>query len=98
MLDLNHMLILIACVSPFALLAQAGRRGALNRAWRFAAFVVLLITGISWFIEPDTAGFVGGGAWVMLIVLPSIGLRKAADLSLGQDYASASRLVNALRL
>ena len=44
----------------------------MNRAWRFAAFAVLLITGISWFVQPDTAGFVGGSAWLMLIVLPSI--------------------------
>ena len=97
MLDLNHILLFIACVSPLVLLAQAWRRGGLNRAWRFAAFAVLLITGISWFVQPDTAGFVGGSVWLMLIVLPSIGLRKAAELSVGLHYASASRLVTALR-
>jgi rhomboid protease GluP len=96
-LDLNHILLFIACVSPLVLLAQAWRRGGLNRAWRFAAFAVLLITGISWFVQPDTAGFVGGSVWLMLIVLPSIGLRKAAELSVGLHYASASRLVTALR-
>ena len=60
-MDLNHILLFIACVSPLVLLAQAWRRGGLNRAWRLAAFAVLAVTGVSWLLEPDTAGFVGGG-------------------------------------
>jgi rhomboid protease GluP len=96
-LDLNHILLFIACVSPLALLAQAWRRGGLDRGWRISAFAVLLVTGVSWLLKPDTAGFVGGGAWFVLMLVPSIGLRKAAELVAQQRYASAWRLARALR-
>ena len=97
MLDLNHILLFIACASPLVLLAQAWRRGGLNHAWRVVAFAVLAVTGVSWYVTPDNAGFVGGGAWLVLIVLPSIGLRRAAELSLWQRYGTASRLLRGLR-
>ena len=96
MLDLNHILLFIACVSPLFLLAQAWRGGGLNRGWRIAAFAVLLVTGASWILKPDTAGFVGGGAWLVLILVPSVGLREAAELAARQRYGLAWRLVRAL--
>ena len=79
------------------LLAQTWRRGGLNRGWRIAAFAVLLVTGASWFLKPETAGFIGGGAWFALLLVPLFGLRKAAELVAQQRYASAWRLVRALR-
>jgi rhomboid protease GluP len=97
MIDLNHILLFIACASPLVLLAQSWRRGGLNRGWRIVSFVVLLITGISWIWKPEIAGFVGGGAWIVLLLVPSIGLRKAAELVAQQRYASAWRLTRALR-
>ena len=68
----------------------------MNRGWRIAAFAVLLVTGASWILNPDNAGFVGGGAWLVLIVVPSIGLREAAQLAARQHYRSAWRLVRLL--
>ena len=97
MLDLNHILLFIACVSPLVLLGQTWRRGGLNRGWRIAAFAVLLVTGAAWILTPDTAGFVGGGAWFVLMFAPLVGLRKAADLVAQQRYAAAWRLTRALR-
>lgn len=97
MLDLNHILLFIACVSPLVLLAQTWRRGGLNRGWRIAAFAVLLVTGAAWILTPDTAGFVGGGAWLVLILGPLVGLRKITELAAQQRYASAWRLARALR-
>ena len=70
----------------------------MNRGWRIAAFAVLLVTGVSWILKPDTAGFIGGGAWLVLILVPSIGLRKAAELVAQQRYASAWRLARLLSL
>jgi rhomboid protease GluP len=96
--DLNHILLFIACVSPLVLLAQAWRRGGLNRAWRIAAFAVLGVSGLAWLLNPDNAGFVGGGAWLVLIVLPSFGMRRAAELSVRQRYGAASRLLRGIRL
>jgi rhomboid protease GluP len=96
-LDLNHILLFIACISPLLLLAQTWRRGGLNRGWRLAAFAVLVVTGAAWILRPDTAGFVGGGAWFVLLVAPLFGLRKTAELVAQQRYASAGRLARALR-
>lgn len=69
----------------------------MDRAWRIAALAVLLVTGMSWLIMPDFAGFVGGGAWAVLILIPKIGLHKVAELTARQRYASASFLVYLLR-
>jgi rhomboid protease GluP len=96
-LDLNHILLFIACASPLVLLAQTWRRGGLNRGWRLAALAVLLVTGAAWIVKPDVAGFVGGGAWLVLLLAPLVGLRKVAELAAQQRYASARRLARALR-
>lgn len=97
MLDLNHILLFIACVSPLVLLSQTWRQGGLNRGWRVAALAVLVVSGVSWIVKPDMAGFLGGGAWLVLLVAPSLGLRKAAELVAQQRYAAAWRLARALR-
>jgi rhomboid protease GluP len=97
-LDLNHILLFVACISPLVLLAQTWRRGGLYRGWRLAAFAVLLVNAVAWLVKPDTAGFVGGGAWVALLVVPAIGLRKAAELASRQRYGPAAWLSRSLRL
>ncbi|MFL6520121.1 MAG: rhomboid family intramembrane serine protease [Chthoniobacterales bacterium] len=98
MIDLNHILLFIACLSPLVMLAQTLRRGGLYRPWRLASFAVLLVTGAAWLVNPNTAGFVGGGAWVALLLLPSVGLRKVSELASQQRYAAARRLSQPLRL
>lgn len=55
-----------------------------------------MITGTSWILKPDIAGFVGGGAWIALIIIPSLGLQKAAGLVAQQRYAFARRLTRLL--
>ena len=98
MLDLNHILLFVAAVSPLVLLAQTWKRGGLNRGWRLAALAVLAVTGVAWALKPDWAGFIGGGAWMALILLPVVGLRKTAKLVAQQRYASAWRLARVLRV
>ena len=97
MLDFNHILLFLACISSLLLLGQTWKRGGLNRGWRLAAGAVLLVTGAAWLVQPDTAGFVGGGAWLVLLVVPLFGLRKAAQLAAQQRYASAWKIARALR-
>ena len=99
MLDLNHILLFIACISPLVMLAQTLRRGGLYRPWRLASFVVLVVTGAAWLINRETAGFVGGGAWLALLLLPAVGIRKISELASRQRYGTArrfSRLVHFL--
>jgi hypothetical protein len=80
-LDLNHILLFVACISSLVLLAQTWRHGRLYRAWRLASLAVLLVAGVAWLVRPDTAGFVGGGAWLALLVVPAVGSRKMAELA-----------------
>jgi hypothetical protein len=80
-IDLNHILLFIACISPLVMLAQTLRRGRLFRPWRLASCAVLLVTGGAWLVDANTAGFVGGGAWLALLVLPAAGIRKVAELA-----------------
>jgi rhomboid protease GluP len=97
-LDLNHILLFVACISPLVLLAQTWRRGGLYRGWRLAAFAVLFVNAVAWSVKPDAAGFVGGGAWLALLALPALGLRKAAELASRQRFGPAARLSRVLRL
>src|SRR3954468_9884465 len=97
MIDLNHILLFIACISPLVMLAQTLRRGGLFRAWRIAALAVLIVTAGAWLVDRDTAGFVGGGVWLALLFLPAIGLRKIAELASHERYAAARRWATVLR-
>jgi len=98
MIDLNHILLFISCVSPLVLLGQTWRSGGLHRAWRLAALAVLIVAGAAWLIAPETAGFVAGGAWLALLAAPSLGLRRAAELASQQRFAVARRLIRVLRV
>src|SRR6266568_791647 len=48
--DLNHIFLFLAVVSPLLVLARAWRPGVPYRGWRIAALVVLAITGIAWIL------------------------------------------------
>jgi rhomboid protease GluP len=95
-LDLNHILLFIACISPLVLLAQTWRSGSLHRAWRLASCAVLLVAAITWLARPDIAGFISGGAWLALLVAPALGLRKIAEFASAHRYAHARRVARAL--
>jgi membrane associated rhomboid family serine protease len=95
--DLNHIFLFVAVISPLLVLARAWRPGGMFRGWRVAALVVLAITGVAWLITPANAGYVGGGAWFVLLFLPAVGLRKASQLAGQGRYESAARLATALQ-
>jgi len=96
--DLNHIFLFLAVVSPLLVLARAWRPGGTYRGWRIAALVVLAITGIGWVFSRDAAGYIGGGAWFALLFLPAIGLRKMTDFAAHGDYKSARKLGVALQI
>jgi membrane associated rhomboid family serine protease len=95
--DLNHIFLFIAVISPLLVMARAWRPGGLFRGWRIAAIIVLAITGVSWLFVRGHAGYVGGGAWFALLFLPAVGLRKASQLAAQGHYESARRLTTALQ-
>ena len=91
-MDLNHIFLFIAVISPLLVLARAWRPGGIFRGWRIAAIIVLGITGAAWLFFREYAGYVGGGAWFALLFLPAVGLRKASQLAAQGRYESARRL------
>jgi membrane associated rhomboid family serine protease len=96
-MDLNHIFLFLAVVSPLLVLARAWRPGG-TRGWRIAALVVLLITGLAWMFWRAAAGYIGGGSWFVLLFLPAIGSRKMTELAAKGDYKSARKLGAALQV
>jgi membrane associated rhomboid family serine protease len=90
--DLNHIFLFLAVISPLLVLARSWRPGAPYQGWRIAALVALAVTAVAWFLAPAVAGYVGGLAWGVLVFLPAIGLRKVSEFAARGDYKSAAKL------
>jgi membrane associated rhomboid family serine protease len=97
-LNLNHIFLFLAIVSPLLVLARAWRPSAPYHGWRLAALIVLAVTGIAWLLWRNASGYIGGAAWFLLLFLPAIGLRKITQLAAQGDYDSARRLGTALQI
>ncbi len=98
MVDLNHIFLFIAVISPLLVLARAWRPGGTHRGWRIAALVVLAITAASWVVFRQQAGYIGGSVWFALLFVPAIGLRKVTELAAQDRYRSARKLATALQI
>jgi membrane associated rhomboid family serine protease len=90
--DLNHILLFLAVISPLLVLARAWRPAQPYHGWRVTALVVLAVTTVAWMLAPRAAGYISGLAWIVLLFLPAIGLRKMTELAAKGDYKSAARL------
>jgi membrane associated rhomboid family serine protease len=96
--NLNHILFFLAIVSPLLVLARAWRPGAPYHGWRLAALIVLAVAAVAWIFWPASAGYIGGLAWLLLLFVPAIGLRKMTQLAEQGDYQSAGKLGAAVRI
>lgn len=92
MVDLNHIFLFLAFVSPLAVLASSWRSHSGNASWRIAAAVVLAVTGIAWIVIREQAGYIGAGAWLALLFLPAMGLKRVSELSARQEFTAARKL------
>ena len=97
-MDINHILLFVALLSPIVMIVRSQQAAELNRSWRTASFAVLTTTGISWFLFPGQAGFIGGGAWFALLLIPAVASHKLADLALRERFTAARRLANFLSI
>src|SRR5205814_2507207 len=96
--QLIHILLFLAILSPLLILARAWRPDAQYHGWRIAAVVVLAMTAVAWFLVPVAAGYIGALAWAVLLFLPAIGLRKMTELAAKGDYKSAAKLSAILQI
>jgi membrane associated rhomboid family serine protease len=97
--DVNHILLFLAVISPLLVLARVWRCGAVAAAtWRIAALIVLAITSVAWLFWRGYAGYTSGCAWFLLLFLPAIGLRKMTELATQGNYESARKLGAALQI
>ena len=97
-MNLNHIFLFLAIVSPLLVLARGWRPSAPYHGWGLAALIVLAVTAVAWLLWPDVSGYVGGAAWFLLLFLPAIALRKITQLAAQGDYESAGRLGAALQI
>ena len=96
--DLNHIFLFLAIISPLVVLARTWSPGTQHLGWRIAAIAVLAITGIAWIFVRSAAGYIGGLAWIIFLFLPAIGLRKMTEFAAQSDYKSAARLGEILQI
>ena len=93
MIDLNHILLFVAVVSPLILLARIARlRNPQNHGWRIAALIVLTGCVAAWLVVPAVAGIISGILWCLLLLIPSLSDRKIEDLLLARRFSDARRL------
>ena len=86
----------MAWISPSVLLVRTWR-GGVDPSWRGAAITVLLITTAATIFARRDAGFVGAGAWLALLVLPAVWMRKAVELAQNGRFRTARAILNVLR-
>jgi membrane associated rhomboid family serine protease len=98
MVDLNHIFLFIAVISPLLVLARTWRPDETHRGWRVAALIVLAITAASWIFFRHQAGYIGASVWFALLFVPAIGLRKMTELAAQHRYRSAGKLAAALQI
>lgn len=98
-IDLNHILLFIAVVSPLVLLARLARLHRPQHAgWATAAIIVLAGAGVSWLFAATIAGYVSGTLWCLLLLVPSVADRKIDDLLLERRLGNARRLAVVRRI
>lgn len=98
MIEFNHILLFLAVVSSLAVLGSAWRRGTIYRGRRLAAIAVLAITGLAWIFARPAAGYIGGSAWLVLLFVPVVGMRRVMELSAQHRFKQARKLATVLKL
>jgi rhomboid protease GluP len=98
--DQNIFLIMfvgISCgVTLFRALMSPWRRYVTG--WIVVPIVILVITGLAYFANPDYAGLIGGVLWLLFVLTPSLGSRWAARLILQQRFTEAQRWARVLAI
>lgn len=94
-MDLNTILRLLVTISCLSLMVRviASRN---NWGWLGIATGILAVMGISLYWFPEHAGIIGGILWLILILIPLIGLRQVNRLVYQERFQKAQRLASIL--
>jgi rhomboid protease GluP len=99
LLDPNRafwLLVELSCLFVLVRTAYQWRRLGRDRDARDAAVTAGVVGGLGaglYFRWPQSSGYTVAGVWLVLLVLPALGLRGAQWLALGRRYAAAAGLV-----
>jgi len=97
-MDINQLLLWIVCTSCILNIIVGIRRASLSdsavyiRSWMIVSGLVLATTGVLYIRTPENAGWIGGGLWVLLILMPILGFRLMNQLAYQERFGLASRL------
>lgn len=95
-MDLNHLLLFVAVISPLILIARVRGRLGPQRSWRLAAIAVLLVDALAFVLARPIAGYIGCGAWFALLVVPLLALRRMSALAAREQFRRAHLLARVL--
>lgn len=97
-MDLNNLLIWIIGFWCIVLLIWLTRIPFNQlRGWVIVTLFILAVTGGIFYLNPNVAGLIGGSLWMILILLPLNGMKKASQLISVGRYGEASKLMKRLR-
>lgn len=97
-MDLNYILIWMVGISAAAVLVRVARMSArLYLGWIIVNGALLALLGAGLFFFPKSVGYAVGAAWLLFVLVPSLGTRVAWRWAMQQRYAAAWRLALVLR-
>ncbi|MEQ9667607.1 rhomboid family intramembrane serine protease [Coleofasciculus sp. G2-EDA-02] len=97
-MDINQLLLWIVCTSCILNIIVGMRRARISdsapyiHSWMIVSGLVLATTAILYVITPENAGWIGGGLWGLLILMPILGFRLMNQLAYQERFGAASRL------
>jgi rhomboid protease GluP len=89
--------IVLVQIAIFYCLATLLPTSRSNSSLKIAAIVVLIILSMSWYFRPELMMKIGIGAWVLLVLIPMLLMRRLEALVDNSNYMAASNLAKWLR-
>jgi rhomboid protease GluP len=96
-MNLNHIIVWTVCLSSIALLIRSVRvSGGQDRGWIVICLGIVALAIATHAAEPAWSGAIAGGLWLLLIVIPLVGMRRLTQHLVQYRFHSAKRWAIAL--
>ncbi len=96
-MDANYLLTWLVGLSCGLSVARAMRAQRKLSTFSVLNLVVLLVLASGYFLAPGIEGYLGGGAWAILVVIPLLAYRRVSTLAGQRRYREAARLGRLVR-